>query len=114
MVKRSIKKFTAFVLALAFVFQIVSYAPYNSVSADEDVTVTSVDDYGDGFYDEYEDPNYDERGFYLYDDELVGYTGEEENFVIPDDLGITYVSLTYKFGRKISYDPRGCNKCLYL
>ena len=105
--KRSIKKFTAFVLALAFVFQIVSYAPYSSVSADEDMTVTSVDDYGDGFYDEYEDPNYDERGFYLYDDELVGYTGEEENFVIPDDLGITYVSLTYNSDVKSVTIPEG-------
>ena len=107
LVKRSIKKFTAFVLALAFVFQIVSYAPYSSVSADEDMTVTSVDDYGDGFYDEYEDPNYDERGFYLYDDELVGYTGEEENFVIPDDLGITYVSLTYNSDVKSVTIPEG-------
>lgn len=108
--KRSIKKLVAFVLALAFVFQIVSFAPYNKVSADEDISVTSVeepyDDYDDDYYD-YEDPNYDERGFYLYGDELVGYYGEEENFVIPDDLGVTYVSLSYNPDVKSVTVPEG-------
>ncbi|MBQ6025777.1 MAG: hypothetical protein IJL20_09245 [Lachnospiraceae bacterium] len=42
--KRSIKKLVAFVLALAFVFQIVSFAPYNKVSADEDISVTSAEE----------------------------------------------------------------------
>ena len=110
MVKRSIKKLVAFVLALAFVFQIISFAPYNKISADEDISVTSAEepypDYEDDYYD-YEDPNYDERGFYLYGDELVGYYGEEENFVIPDDLGVTYVSLSYNSKVKSVTVPEG-------
>ena len=94
--KRSIKKFVAFVLALAFSLQIISFAPYNSVSADEEYTVTSVEEpYDDYEYYDYEDPSsYDERGFYLYGDELTGYYGKEEEFVVPDDLGLTYVSLS--------------------
>ena len=106
--KRSIKKFVAFVLALAFSLQIISYAPYNSVSADEDYTITSVEEpYDDDYYDYEDTSTYDERGFYLYGDELVGYYGEDKEFVIPDDLGLTYVSLTYNEYVKSVTIPEG-------
>ena len=56
--KRSIKKFVAFVLALAFSLQIISFAPYNSVLADEDPY-----DYYEDYYDYEDTSTYDERGF---------------------------------------------------
>ncbi|MBR4815780.1 MAG: leucine-rich repeat domain-containing protein [Lachnospiraceae bacterium] len=105
--KRSIKKFAAFVLALALAFQAVAFvSPYKAFADEEPVVISAP--VGTNAESGYTEEELEKLGFNYYGgSSLIGYFGEEADLVVPSVPGVTYLSLSWNPEVKTLTIPEG-------
>ena len=105
--KRSIKKFAAFVLALALAFQAVAFvSPYKAFADEEPVVISAP--VGTNAESGYTEEELEKLGFSYYGgSSLIGYFGEEADLVVPSVPGVTYLSLSWNPEVKTLTIPEG-------
>ncbi|MCR4625236.1 MAG: leucine-rich repeat domain-containing protein [Lachnospiraceae bacterium] len=106
--KRSIKKFAAFVLALALAFQAAAFVSPYKAFADEVPVVISAPVSTNNAESEYTEESLEALGFSYYGgSSLIGYYGEEADLVVPSVPGVTYLSVSYGPDVKTLTIPEG-------